>query len=85
MNISFSTTCASSAKRYFDKPDYDWLNDEAKEYVIANLGDGLRVQDPMMYPQPNIEFHGDDALKHRDRLVELLGRVKEATDAEQTT
>ena len=84
MNISFSTTAKHSAANYLAKPEYDYLNDEAKQYIIDNITNGLRVQDPMMYPSPNIEFHGNEALVHRDKIMELLGRnetQQEATDA----
>jgi len=57
MNVSFATICPEIARRFLSNPSYDWLNQEAKDKAIELIGEKtLRVQDPMMYPHPQLEI-----------------------------
>ncbi len=72
MNLSFSTTCKQEAKQRFEHEKFKWLSAAAKEYVLANINDGLRVQCTMMYTSPQVEFHGERAQEHYQNIKELL-------------
>ena len=77
MNISFSTICPGYAKQYLWGEHYAYFNEKAKNYIMENLGD-LRVQDPMMYPSPQIEISGPRAQEHYDKLMALACEKEEA-------
>jgi hypothetical protein len=84
MSVSFSTICKAQAEKYFADPAWNWLPDAGKEYVLELISKGTqeaRVQDPLMYPSPSIEFHGKDAMTHNDRLMELIASEKNDTEA----
>lgn len=75
MNVSFSTTGRAEAERYLSMPCYDYLSKERKEYILNNLG-VIRVQDPMMYAKPVIEFSGDknneaEVRKHYNAVLSI--------------
>ena len=69
--LSFSTICPNLAKIFLGAKNYKYLNQEAKDYVIEHLGE-IRVQDPNMYPSPNLEFHGKNAEIHHDKVLDML-------------
>lgn len=69
MNIEFSTIDSHNAEKYFKDKRFAWLNEAQKNYVLKNLGD-IRVQDPMMYPEPRLAIHNDGA-KHYDAIMDL--------------
>lgn len=71
MVIHFSTIDKREALERFEHPNFAWLPQVAKDYVIENLGD-LRVQCTVMYPSPQVEFHGPDAKKHHDKVMEII-------------
>ena len=57
MPISFSTINKDTAKEYLAHKSYSFLTAAAKEKAIEFCGEGvLRVQDPMMYPSPQLEI-----------------------------
>lgn len=57
MGISFSTTIKGVAKKYLEDSKYSYFNEEAKKFILENVGEGvLRVQDPFMYPNPKVEI-----------------------------
>lgn len=57
MIISFSTICERQARKYLWSEAYSFLPEAAKEEAMKHLGEGkLRVQDPMMYPRPQLEI-----------------------------
>lgn len=57
MHVSFSTINQAQARRYFEDPKWAYLNSAAKEVALKYVGEGvLRVQDPMMYPSPQLEI-----------------------------
>lgn len=71
MRIDFAS-CDHNAKRFLESDAYSWLNKEAKDYVLANLSadldKGFRVQDPMMYPSPQLMTTNPDMHKELLRL-----------------
>lgn len=71
MNVSFSTTSKAQAEKYLALDQYKYLSDDCKKYVLENLGD-IRVQDPMMYPSPQLEIIGDNAQQHYDEIMRLI-------------
>lgn len=72
MNIEFSTTQSNYVEQYLKHKDFDWLNKEQKDYVLANIGD-IRVQDPMMYSPARLAIH-NNGQKHSDEIMRL-GKV----------
>ena len=70
MNISFSTIAHNNAKEYLSRDCFKWLNDKQKAYILNNLGD-IRVQDPMMYPNPKIEIHNKQS-EHNKSIMDLV-------------
>lgn len=71
MHITFSTICPYRAKELLATKGYNYLSQEAKDYVIKHIGE-IRVQDPIMYPKPNLEFHGKNAKIHHDKVLDML-------------
>ena len=72
MNIEFSTTQSNYVEQYLKHKDFDWLNEEQRKYVLANIGD-IRVQDPMMYSPARLAVH-NNWQKHSDE-IQRLGKV----------
>lgn len=70
--IHFSTKCRNEAQKRFGDPKFNWLSKAAKEYILDNIGNDLRVQCPVMYPSPQIEFHGEEQRHHYDKIIELM-------------
>jgi len=66
MKINFSTTQINYAKDYLERECYGFLSEEQRSYILGNLGD-IRIQDPMMYPNPRIEIH-KNIEKHKENL-----------------
>lgn len=58
MNISFSTICPKNAEEFLRSSKYSFLSEEKKKYILENLGQELRVQDPSFYETPVIEASG---------------------------
>lgn len=72
MKVEFSTTQSNYVEQYLKHEDFNWLNKEQKEYVLANIGD-IRVQDPMMYFPARLAIH-NNGQKHSDE-IKRLGKV----------
>lgn len=70
MNIEFSTTQNNKVEEYLNHADFDWLNDQQREYILKNIGD-IRVQDPMMYSPARLAVHenGEKHLRSWDNLT----------------
>ena len=60
MRISFSSSDRYYAEQHFKSNKWDWLNREAKDYVLQHCGKDLRVQCPMMYENPQLEITNKD-------------------------
>lgn len=69
MQIEFSTTQSNYVEQFLKHPDFDWLNEKQKEYVLANIGD-IRVQDPKMYHPARLAIH-ENGQKHLDEIRKL--------------
>jgi len=69
MYIEFSTTQNNYVEQYLKHKDFDWLNDEQRKYILANMGD-IRVQDPMMYSPARLAIHNNGEL-HTKKIGEL--------------
>ena len=76
MNIEFSTTQSNYVEQYLNHKDFDWLNEEQKKYVLANIGD-IRVQDPMMYSPAKLAIHNNG--QHHADEISKLGKVPSIT------
>jgi len=80
MSFSFMTCCSANAKRFFAKPAFAWLSDEAKQFVLDHLADsddnglqtGFRVLDPDYHPA-NVAT-GNKEL--RDEFLKLASTAK---------
>lgn len=81
--ISFSTIDRTEAALRLANPKFNYLTQAAKDFVLDNLvrldqageqtGSGCRVQCVVMYPSPQIEFHGPDA---ESLYREVLKRIE---------
>ena len=73
MNIHFATCNRYEAEKFFEDEAWNYLSKPAKDFVLDNLcADGdkmLRVQDPMMHPEPCLIM---SSTKLRSKIVELL-------------
>lgn len=65
MNIEFSTIEKKRAREFLKHDDYSFLNDEAREYIINNLG-GVRGQDPAMYSPARLSM---ESKEHYDAIM----------------
>ena len=71
MNISFSTICPVKAEHYLDDVKYNYLSIEQRKFILKNIStQKLRVQDPLMYSNPTIEFQNIDIFEEYTLLCE---------------
>ena len=58
MNMHFATIDRRTAERFLSHEGYNYLSDEAKEFILDNLSKSadnmLRVQDPAFYESPSL-------------------------------
>jgi hypothetical protein len=76
--IAFATTEKARAETFLKNPAYDFLSGPAKQYIIENLNNGVRVQDPEMHPSPHLMIEGPNGREHYNTICKLAastGRV----------
>jgi len=67
----FASCAKNYAARFLEHDDFDFLNEAQKEYILGNLSDGLRVQDPSCHSPAQIVFAGEGAEAVRDAVLAL--------------
>lgn len=70
--VAFATREKQRAMQFLEDPAYNFLNEAAKKYVLENLNDGVRVQDPTMHPSPHLMIEGARGREHYNTICKLM-------------